>query len=158
MQRTAHCHDQCIGGNDNVECRRFNVTKKITSCALSNDSSVSVQTLWEKSLMINRAPVQATQNVSGRVRRGLHRTDRLSSMRHDSLLQRCIASRLSTFLDEDDDSTRVFLAAGISPYNKHICWNVYRREAANEVLLVREKQRSGQFSNDMHNKTCSMFK
>jgi hypothetical protein len=79
-------------------------------------------------------------------------------MRHDSLLQRCIASRLSTFLDEDDDSTRVFLAAGISPYNKHICWNVYRREAANEVLLVREKQRSGQFSNDMHNKTCSMFK
>ncbi len=47
---------------------------------------------------------------------------------------------------------------GISPYNKHICWNVYRREATNEVLLVREKQRSGHFSNDMHNKTCSLFK
>jgi hypothetical protein len=66
MQRTAHCHHQCTGGNDNVECRRFNVAKKITSCALSNDSFVSVQTLWEKSLTRNRAHVQATQNVSTR--------------------------------------------------------------------------------------------
>jgi hypothetical protein len=49
-----------------VECRRFNVAKKITSCALSNDSSVLVQTLWEKSLTRNRALVQATQNVSTR--------------------------------------------------------------------------------------------
>ncbi len=67
------------------------------------------------------------QDVSGGVHRGLQRTNCLSSMRHDSLQQRCIASRFDVSWRRRRVHQEVF-GSGISPYNKHICWNVYRRE------------------------------
>lgn len=48
----------------------------------------------------------------------------------------------STFLDEDDDSTRRFLAAALAPTTNTFAGTSTEERLQNEVLLVREKQRS----------------
>jgi hypothetical protein len=48
----------------------------------------------------------------------------------------------STFLDEDDDSTRRFLAATLAPTTSTFAGTSTEERLQNEVLLVREKQRS----------------
>ncbi len=48
----------------------------------------------------------------------------------------------STFLDEDDDSTRRFFAAALAPTTNTFAGTSTEKRLQNEVLLVREKQRS----------------
>ncbi len=48
----------------------------------------------------------------------------------------------STLLDEDDDSTRRFLAAALVPTTNTFAGTSTEERLQNEVLLVREKQRS----------------
>jgi hypothetical protein len=49
--------------------------------------------------------------------------------------------KASTFLDEDDDSTRRFLAAALAPKTNTFAGTSTEERLQNEVLLVREKQR-----------------